>query len=105
MVHVHCIVHAKKKLLVKEIDFHPIPQIKKKEENPHPHLQERNSNPPFPFISDNPPPHCRIKTVDCPAVCKSVSVTPNCKTLLVSFTVCQKQKQLIKSNILAENWY
>ena len=55
MVHVHCIVHAKKKLLVKEIDFHPIPQIKK-EENPHPHLQERNSNHLLFLSSVNPPP-------------------------------------------------
>ena len=60
----------------------------------------------FSFRQWQPPPrYCRIKTVDCPAVCKSVN--PNCKTLLalVSFTVCQKQKQLIKSYILAENWY
>ena len=54
----------------------------KKEENPHPYLQERNSNHLLFLSSVTPPPpprpHCRIKTVECPAVCKSV--TPNCKT-------------------------
>ena len=66
------------------------PQIKK-EENPHPHLQERNSYH-LHFLLSVTPPHCRIKTAVQWIAQLSASLSPQIAKLILSASLCVKSK-------------
>ena len=88
MVHVDCIVHAKK-TAGKGYRFSSYHPNKKKEENPHPHLQERNSNHLLFFSSVTPPPIAGSKQW---TVQLSASLSLQIAKLNLSASLCVKSK-------------